>query len=162
MASVRDLLLSAFLALLGVAIIFLAFAIPTGMVRDVIGPRGFPLVMGTILAVGGAFVFLQRWRRWRRADSRPDAELRSIEAAIEGGSYGLPVIAITLGFAVLLNPLGYPIVTPVALAVMMVVLGFRNLWIILATAILFTGITFATFSMLLRVRLPLGPLQFLF
>lgn len=162
MASIRDLVLSMFLALLGVAIIFIAFTIPTGMVRDAVGPRGFPIVMGTILALGGAFLCIQRLRRWRQGDGRNDPDLRAIQAAIEEKSYALPVIAITVGFTALLNPLGYLIATPLALAALMVVLGFRKVWVIASTAALFTGITFVTFSTLLRVRLPIGPLQFLF
>ena len=77
----------------------------------------------------------------------------------------LPVVLICVaGFAyyLLLMPLGYPIMTPLLVAAVMLTVGERNIGKVVAVAVCSAAVLFVTFYYGLGVSLPLGVLEPLF
>ncbi len=150
----------AFVAL-GIAVIIGAATYPTPeVVFDAIGPMGFPFVLGTFLTIGGAVVSirtiigLRRDGRWAIAEGTEDElEHPSVEwraPAIMAGSFV---------YLALLEPVGFLIMTPIALYGALWAMRYRTvLWRVIV-AVSFTLVSFVIFTQALRVPLPNGVLD---
>lgn len=116
------------------------------------GPRAFPVLLGAVLAILGAFVTVSAFRSGppSAAGETPRASLR--EAAIAGGTFGLLVL-----YTFLLDKLGFLIATPVVVALAMAgILRMRN-WILIGSlAAGLTGACWMFFVWLLKAPLPRG------
>lgn len=150
----------AFVAL-GIAVIVGALTYPTPeIVFDAIGPMGVPLVLGGFLAIGGAvssirtIVGMRREGRWALAEGtedeldEPSVEWRA--PAIMGGSFL---------YLALLQPVGYLIMTPLALYGALTAMRYRTWRWRLLVSLGFTVVSYLVFSQVLRVPLPNGLLD---
>lgn len=157
-----DLALALVIAVIGVGILLVAGDIrPTGPVVDPIGPRAFPYAIGAILLVAGAILSVTGARALihegpiaENSDGEPDEP--GVPAS---ASRAWCVMALTVAYVLLLSRLGYPLATPVYVAGALLLMGMRSGPVIAAVAIGYTAATYVVFAMLMRVTLPLGPLE---
>jgi putative tricarboxylic transport membrane protein len=141
-----DRLLGAICLIVGVALIWGAMRIETGLIVDPLGPRSFPAIIGGVLALAALFVLL-----------RPDPEpawprlQRWLEIAA--------AVIILTGYALALEPLGFVIATAIASALLSWRLGSSPHWALAAGIGISLGI-YAVFHLLLGISLARGPLGF--
>jgi putative tricarboxylic transport membrane protein len=159
-----DIAVAAAFALLGLFMIWQASLIREGMMRDPIGPRAAFYACGAVLVIGGAVVILGHLRRWSqqahhlvRNEGTAD-EMDFPSSALR--AWGL--IALVTIFAVLFQPLGFLIATPVFIVAALAVMGKRNWGVMAVIAVIFTAVTYGIFAQILSVRIPVGPLTPLF
>ena len=141
-----DRLLGAVCLALGAAFIWGAASIETGFIVDPLGPRSFPIIIGALLAIS-ALVIL----------ARPDPE-PEWPAASGFAELGLAV-AVLVGYALLLQPLGFVPATTLGAAALSWRLGARPLWAIVGGVGIAVGI-YVIFHLVLGLSLARGPLGF--
>ncbi len=160
-----DLFIAGIVVLFGCFVLVQSFGIrPTGPVVDKIGPRGFPVVIGTVFIVGGLAVMFGRLRNWSAETGN------MIEPDGEPDEPGVPAsgpqawILMTLAFlyALSLTQLGYFIATPLFVGGALAVMRVRSAATLVGAAVVYTVITYLVFGTMMGVRLPLGPLAGLF
>ena len=144
-----DRTLGLILVLVALVWLWLAFAyIPGPRSPGETGPRGFPVLLGVVLAVLGAAMSLSA----RASDVEPIAPLTRSEATLAGGT-----IALLTLYAFLLERAGFLIATPVAIALAMwALVRVRRAALIAALAIGFTVSCWTIFDLLLGTPLPRG------
>ena len=111
-------------------------------------PKTFPTITLTVMALCGAFMSARALLA--RTDVTPTPP---------GGPLGVRVLAplcIMLAYVLLMEPLGTPIASAVAIAAMAYSLGNRNWLTILIIAIVVPTMIWVGFRMLLKVFLPAG------
>lgn len=156
-----DLFIAGIVFLFGCFVLVESFGIrPTGPVVDTIGPRGFPIVIGAIFAIGGLAVATARLRAWNAepgnlvtTDGEPDEP--NVPAS---GPQAWALMAIAICYALTLQHLGYLIATPLFVGFALVAMKLRSVATLVGTAAIYTAITYLVFATLMGVRLPLGPL----
>jgi putative tricarboxylic transport membrane protein len=159
-----DLILAAIVAAFGIAVIAGAMAIPDGLYRDAVGPRAVPIFIGFLMLVCGG---LSTWRRairmapgagWQvHADGTEDEP--DLPASL---ARAVAIMALTVAYTAVFNPLGYLLATPVYVAAALWVMQERKLGAMVAISVLWTVGTWVLFSQVLAVRIPVGPLRTLF
>jgi putative tricarboxylic transport membrane protein len=144
-----DRVLGLILVLVALVWLLLAFAyIPGPRSAGEVGPRGFPVLLGVVLAVVGVAMSLSA----RAPDVETIAPLTRTEAVVAGGTIALLVL-----YAFLLERAGFLIATPVAIALAMRgLVGVRRAALIAALAIGFTVGCWTIFDLLLGTPLPRG------
>jgi putative tricarboxylic transport membrane protein len=159
-----DIAVAAAFLLLGLFMIWGASEIKQGMMRDPIGPRAAFYVCGGLLVLGAAFVILGHVRRWL---AQPGHLVRNEGTADEdgfasSGTRAWVLIGAVVCFALLFQPLGFLLATPLFVWVALAILGKRNWVRMTAIALIFTALTYGIFGQVLSVRLPVGPFTQLF
>ncbi len=160
-----DLFIGILVVLFGVFVLYTASHIrPTGPVVDPIGPRGFPYMIGILFLVGGCFVVYSRLRTWRsdagnmvETDGEPD---ESDVPASAGQAW--TIMAASVAYALILNPAGYVIATPVYVVIALKAMRMKSWATVLSVAIIYTIVTYVLFAHFMGVNLPVGPLTHLF
>lgn len=155
-----DLALAIGVAALGAYAVWLASGFRIGNYPDPLTSRGLPYILGGFMMLGGTFLAIRRLRSWREL---PGNLVVSEGTEDEGGHpasafRAFAAMACAFLWAVLLQPAGYLIATPVSLFGMLLAMGIKTP---LALAIFppgFALLTWAIFSQFLRILLPLGPL----
>jgi hypothetical protein len=156
-----DLIVGLFVIALGAAVLHVAHGIrPTGPVVDPIGPRAFPYMIGIFFLIGGSWTILNRLRKWRSESGN------IIESDGEVDEPGIPasalqaftVVAALILYTAGLPRLGYPIMTPLFVIAALKAMRMQSWLTIVATAVVYTAVTYVVFALYLRVDLPLGPL----
>ncbi len=150
--------------LAGLLVIWQATLIKQGVMRDPVGPRAAFYLCGGIMALGGLWIVLRNWLAMRAGagllannegtEDTPGHPARFVRAAA--------LAALCLAYALLFNPLGYLIATPLFLLSALFLMGQRHWGWNLAVAALFTLIAYLVFAKVLGVRMPHGPLTDLF
>ena len=69
---------------------------------------------------------------------------------------GLMAIAIIAAYIVLLEPVGYFLLTPVVLIILPLLAGYRNCPVVLFSCLFIMACLYAVFGVMLRIPLPLG------
>jgi putative tricarboxylic transport membrane protein len=158
MDSRKDVLVALFVIALGVAVILVTMSFPEPLIHDTVGPRAFPYGIGIIFIFGGSFVAFQRLRRMNVAGGyRVPSEGTDDEPGHPAsGLRGMAMIALAFAYAAVLNPLGFVVATPIFLIAAFLLLRERRWISILASAVLYTAITYLVFGRVLNVRLPPG------
>ena len=147
-------------AAFGLFVISQAMQIPTGVVRDPVGPRAAFYLCGGLLTIGGGFLALRNISRMKRGRG-PMVES---EGSPDEGAYpasflrAAALAALCLVYALLFVPLGYLLATPIFVLCALFILDQRGLRLNLLIALGFTAIAFVVFSYFLGVRMPFGPL----
>lgn len=131
---------------LGVAFIWGATRIQTGFIVDPLGPKTFPVIIGSVLAIGSLFVLLMpepepAWPRLSRA-------LEVVAAA-----------AVLIGYALALDPAGFVLSTAVAGALLSWRLGGSLRGAVLTGVGISVGI-YVLFHLILGLSLAKGPWGF--
>jgi putative tricarboxylic transport membrane protein len=141
-----DRLLGALGLISGLAFIWSANRIETGLIVDPLGPRLFPTLIGAVLALASLFILL-----------RPDAEPEW--PALSGWLEIAGAIAVLIGYTLALEPLGFVIATAIASALLSWRLGSPPHWALLSGVGISLGI-YAIFHLVLGLSLARGPLGF--
>ena len=131
---------------LGAAFIWGASAIETGFIVDPLGPRTFPIIIGSLLVIASAFVLL-------RPDPEPEWPIGGRALEIVGA------VAVLIAYALALEPVGFVIATAVAAALLSWRLGSPPLWAAVSGVGISVGI-YAVFHLVLGLSLAKGPLGF--
>lgn len=133
---------SAALALLGIWLAYQASQLPLRDLTAGPGPGFLPLIIGLAMAVLGGIGFL-----------RP--EIERIETPHLGRI--LIILASLIGYALLLEPLGYVATTLLMLGFLLWVLGEHRRELLMALAAVVTFGSYYVFRILLQVPLPPDP-----
>lgn len=154
------------LALFGLGVIFataLTITPSTNRITyDPVGPRGMPFAAGALCLVLGSLLTISVLRGRREGElSRP------VQGDLEGGDdpryaassvQAFKVVLWTFAYALVLNPLGYLIATPLHIFACLWTVGTRRRSLLVVFPVVYTIVTYAIFGPLLNVRIPLGPL----
>jgi putative tricarboxylic transport membrane protein len=149
-----DRIVAACTLLLAAVYLYATATLPAMDIGDPLGPKAFPVLLGSLLALAGVLLLL---------------ESRSKRALGESGESGVPparplqvagVSVITVAFFALLEPLGYLIAFSLYLFVLMLWLHRRSPLVCLATAVLFALGSYTLFAKALGVALAKGLLYF--
>ena len=127
--------------------------IPTGIGSGPVGPRGFPLGLGLLLAALSAMLVASSFARPRNADAEePEAGQLGVELWAVSSA-----LAILVGYAALLYAAGFIIATAVTVVLALVlVLGKRD-WRLIGGLSLGTALGgYVIFNKILGVYLPHG------
>lgn len=141
-----DRILGAVGLILGVAFIWGATLIETGFIVDALGPKSFPVIIGSVLVLGSGYLLV-----------RPDPE--PAWPALSGVLEILGAIVVLVGYALALEPVGFVISTAVAAALLSWRLGSTPLGGAIAGIGISLGI-YVIFHLVLGLSLARGPLGF--
>jgi len=141
-----DRILGAVGLILGVAFIWGATLIETGFIVDALGPKSFPIIIGSVLVLGSGYVLV-----------RPDPE--PAWPALAGVLEILGAIVVLIGYALALEPVGFVISTAVAASLLSWRLGSSPLGGVLCGIGISVGI-YVIFHLVLGLSLARGPLGF--
>ncbi|MCB2012341.1 MAG: tripartite tricarboxylate transporter TctB family protein [Geminicoccaceae bacterium] len=139
-----DRILGGFLVLLAVAFVVAATRIESAMIFDSLGPKAFPILIGVLLAISALYPL-----------ARPDPEPEWPRAAkLAEIGFGLVIL---IGYAQVLEPLGFVIATAIAATLLSWRLGGRILWAPVIGIGISLGI-YTVFHLILGLSLAKGPL----
>ncbi len=134
------------------------------VVFDPIGPYGFMRVIATAFIVFGTILIVRQIRA-ARAGLPPESVARGSEDE-EGhpasARRALAMMVATFAYPILMAPLGYVITTIVYVIGGVAILNERSWKWVVPLAVVYALATFLIFASMLRVPLPLGPLNELF
>jgi hypothetical protein len=146
----QELLAAAVLLLIAGAYGWATLEIPSSMLDDGVGPRGFPLVLTAALAVVAAAIALRALTAARVGTHAPD-ETAETEArwpralgVLAFGALYIPVTAL----------LGYPLALLLLLVAVPLYEGMRFSWRVLAVAAGGAAVFYVLFVVVLGVRQP--------
>ena len=143
--------------------LFASSGLRTSLLGDSVGSAGFPKILGwTLAGVGLTLVLQSLWGRRRgRATTGPQGWIPS-EAFAEGAGRAAlraaGVVAIIIGYLVLLEPLGYIMAVGLMVGAMALYLGTPPTWRVPVTAALGGVALWLLFVVLLDIPLPAGVL----
>ena len=148
----------------GLLILWQASLIKDGIVRDPLGPRAAFYLCGGILVLGGLVVIARHLLAIRAgysflATPEGTADTKGYPASFRRAA---ALAGVCFAYALLLQPAGYLIATPVFILAALRVLDQRNWVRNVVIAVCFTIAAYLIFAMALGVRMPLGPLTELF
>ncbi len=153
-----DLVGSIGIALLGVGLLVYAANYPTPtVIFDAVGPMGFPVAIGIFLLVGGGvqslrtYLFIRKYGGWGPEEGTEDEPEHDVSKW-----RGLLIMAGFFVYFGLLTPVGYLVLTPVALAMALWAMRYRTWPWRALVAVIFTLVSFALFNTVLGVPLPQG------
>jgi len=149
---------------LGIFVLVVARAIPTGFYKDAIGPRAFFFGIGTVFIIGGGTLVLRLLLSWKGqkghmipAEGETDEEGYPASVIMAGAIIGISIL-----YVILLKPLGYLITTPLYIIGSMAVLKERQWGYTVLFALGFTLIFYIAFAQVLKMSIPVGPFTTLF
>ena len=127
-------------------------------------PSVFPQVMATGLIIFSAILLIQAIIKLVRM--KPDGSNAEQAASIniikdKGVQAAAVVIVLCVAFVLLLKPLGYVITGAIVSAVIMFLIGKRNILQIVLVSVLVPLAMWLIFYKVLTVNIPMGPLTFL-
>ena len=155
-----DLAVAAAVTVVGVLILIGAKDISEGSVTDPVGSRGLAHVTGAWLVIAGIALSIRQLLTW----SALPGNLVPLEGQADDEGHPaswvrfLGVTLASLLSLLFLRPLGYLIVTPVLLFIIVWIMGVRSKAKLIAFPIIFTVTVWLMFGPILGVRLPMGPL----
>jgi len=156
----KDLTVAVAIALLGLAIVILGTQINLGRIRDPIGSRTLPIITGVIIMTGGLFLAGRRLVRWKADPTIVPAEGTRDEPDVPASTVRSMVIwALCFTYVALLETVGFLILTPFLLVVLLWIMGVRRPLRLGLLTLGAVAVVFGIFDVLLGVRLPLGPLD---
>jgi hypothetical protein len=155
-----DLAISLAVFATGAFIVAEASTFRPGSFPDPVTSRGLPTIMGSFMMLGAALIAARQILVWRRFPGNytltagaPDEPGQEASAARAFG-----IVALALGLVALLRPAGFLLAAPVTMAGMLWLMGVRRPARLIGFPVGFTLVIWVTFSQVLGVILPLGPL----
>jgi O-antigen ligase len=130
------------------------FAVGGGLGGLAASPLFFPHLMSACLTFLGACLFYRGHSRARNLADGEGFHFVPDEFARVAGTFAILVV-----YSVLLEWVGYILLTPVTLVALCAYLGYRNWVVVLPTAIAFTGIIYGIFRYGMKILLPEGLLD---
>ena len=156
----KDLTLAVAIALLGLAVVILGTQINLGRIRDPIGSRTLPIIVGVLIASGGLLLAGRRLARWKTESTIVPAEGTRDEPDVPASTARSMVIwVLCFAYVALLETVGFLILTPFLLATLLWIMGVRRPLRVVLLSLGAVAVVFGIFDVLLGVRLPLGPLD---
>jgi putative tricarboxylic transport membrane protein len=116
-------------------------------------PLFFPRLTAGLIGLLGVFLLVRGHSRARSLADGEGFPFNGAEATRVGGSAAILVV-----YALLLEPVGYLVVTPLALIALCVFLGFRQWIVTLVTAVVFAAVVYFGFRYGMKILLPEGVL----
>ena len=142
----------------GSAALYLTKDLGTVRSIDSAGPRMFPLIVSSLMIAIGVAHILGAWLVRRRLPA--DSEEKKKE---NGSIKHVILICIACGvYCLLLESVGYLIMTPLLIIAIMMSVGERKIGSILTTTVVVSAFLFCVFYYALNVRIPLGILETFF
>ena len=117
-------------------------------------PLFFPRLMAALLGALGLVLLVRGHSRSRTLRDGEGFPFEPGEALRVAGT-----AAILIAYTLLLETVGYALLTPVALIALCVFLGFRRWVVLLVTAIVFTALVYVGFRYGMKILLPEGLLD---
>lgn len=161
MDSRHDIAVAIGVVLLGVLVIALTWTTTTPIVKDTVGPRFFPFVLGLLFIVGGSVVAFQRFRSMNVDGGyrvEPEGATDDDPALPASAWRAAAMIGLTIAYAILFRPLGFLISTPIYVVAAFAVMNERRYLATSIWAVIYTIATYLLFAVLLDLRFPMGPL----
>jgi putative tricarboxylic transport membrane protein len=161
MDSRHDIIVAIGVVLLGVLVIALTWNTTTPIVKDPVGPRFFPFVLGLLFIVGGSVVAIQRFRSMNAEGGyrvEPEGSAEDDPTLPASAKRALAMLGLTVAYAFLFQPLGFLISTPIYIVAAFAVMSERRYVTTSIWAAIYTIATYLLFAVLLEIRFPLGPL----
>jgi hypothetical protein len=145
---------------IGAFIVWTASTFRAGSFPDPVTARGLPYFTGSFMMFGAVVTAVRQLVDWNRF---PGTYTLTAGAPDEPGQAAsalraFTVVGLSLLLVVLLRPLGFLIVVPVAIFGMLLVLNVRTPGKLIGFPLGFTATIWLLFSQVLGVVLPLGPL----
>jgi putative tricarboxylic transport membrane protein len=150
---VVDRILAACTLLAAVAYLYATSTLPSLDIGDPLGPKAFPILLGSLLAVAGTLLL-----REARGKRKPYAGNPPLSASRPRAVAGVAIV--TAVFFLLLPPLGYLIGFTSYLFVLTLWLHRRNPAACLLVSVIFAIASYLLFVKALGVALPKGILYF--
>ena len=144
-----DRVVAAILVCFGLGVLALAYQLPPATAADPVGPRGFPTLLGIVLVACGVGLAVGRPTAAADAEERGSLAPRPL----------LGAIVLTALYLAVLEPAGYLLATPPYLAALLLVQGRVTARAFLLTVVALPATLYALFAVLMRVPLPMGPLE---
>jgi putative tricarboxylic transport membrane protein len=155
----KDVAVAVAVMVIGTVMIVAAQLLPPGSIRDPLGPAAMPTAVGVLLVAGGAGLALRRLVAWRTTPVLvPDEGSEDIDRYPSSAPRAILVWAVCLAYAILVNFVGFLILTPLLLAGLLWTMRFRRVIPVILISLIATAVMYGLFDMLLNVRLPHGPL----
>jgi hypothetical protein len=156
----KDLALAVAFGLFGAAVLVIALQLPLGRIRDPIGPRTLPAVTGGLIVAFACVVAFRIVRRWRSDGNIVPGEGSSDLPGFPASTLrAMGVWAVLFCYVLLLDAVGFLLLTPVLVAVLLWTMRVRRPLKLAVISILAVAAMYLLFVTLLGVRLPMGPLQ---
>jgi putative tricarboxylic transport membrane protein len=156
----KDVAVAAAITLLGLVIAILGTQINLGRIRDPIGSRAVPVVVGLLIMAGGLFLAGRRLVRWRTESTIVREEGTSDEPDVPAHTLRSMVVwLVCFVYVLLLGTFGFLILTPFLLVSLLWIMGVRTPVRLAVITVLGIAFGYGVFDLLLGVRLPLGPLD---
>ena len=155
-----DLVISLVLVAIGGLIIHLTNGFRVGSFPDPVTSRGLSYFTGSYLILAGLFLAARRLWTWSiipgnyTVSEGHEDELGHPASAIRAFS----MMGLCAAWATLLKPVGFLIVTPVIIVIMLLLMDVRSVRRLAAFSLLFTFVMWLAFSEILGITLPYGPL----
>lgn len=155
-----DLAVTLVVFALGAFIVSEASTFRKGSFPDLITARGLPYITGGFMMFSAVVIGLQQALSWNRFPGRYTLTVGAPDEVGQDASAlrAFTMIALTFCLLVLLRPVGFLIVTPIALFSMLWVMDVRSRAKLIGFPLGFTVVIWIAFSQILGVALPLGPL----
>ena len=120
-----------------------------------VGPEFFPRRLAVGLFICSTVLVLQSLLK-KTTNDKPAPTISPLDKNMQRLLLGIAIIII---YALCLEPVGFIIITPLAMFAIMLLLGFRKYLFMALFALAATAIVFSVFSYVLNITLPLGLLQ---
>ena len=127
------------------------FTVGGGVGGIAASPLFFPRLTAALIGLLGAALLVRGHTRARSLTDGEGFPFVSGQALRVAGSAAILVV-----YAVLLEPVGYLLLTPLALVALCVFLGFRQWMVIIATALIFSALVYFGFRYGMKILLPEG------
>jgi putative tricarboxylic transport membrane protein len=156
------------------SIVFAALILAVGLVYESMGmnmPRGslaypgpgfFPTIIGAFLIATALGCLLQEFMPRKRGSEPAAITPPGIETAAPAArdlAKTVQLIALLIGYALVLKPLGFPLAVCAFVAIAIRIFGYRKWLPTLAMAAAISAISYVAFVVWLKVPLPLGLLE---
>jgi hypothetical protein len=155
-----DLVISLVVMAVGVVIIYLTNQFRVGSFPDPVTSRGLSYFTGTYLIIAGLFLAVRRIWTWSLipgiytvSEGHEDEPGHPASALRAFTIFGICAL-----WAILLKPVGFLIVTPLALIAVLWLMNVRSPRQLIAFPLVFTLTLWLAFSVILGLTLPYGPL----
>jgi hypothetical protein len=139
--------------LLGVAVIYFSRDLKAETSLDPAGPAAMPVIIACMMIAIGIVHIIGAWRIIKKGPAavaeKKKGDIKKVAA----------ICAACLIYYLLLDVLGYPVLTPFLIMAIMGSVGVRDLKHMIGMSIGTTAVLFCIFYFLLKVSLPLGILS---
>ncbi len=159
----KDVIAAAILVVFGASMVAVGLRIPPGVATDPLGPRAFPVALAAGIAICGALLaagaLVFRGRPARRAPTLDVDDDEAVESGPASPGRLLGAIAVTGGYLLLFEPLGYLLSTPLYVTAVLLLHGGAPRRALVMTPVAVTLVLYATFKYGLLIPLPEGVLE---